>query len=53
VAKADIKVGDAVIARDVPVTYLIWLEKQLVEMATVVGKLPVLDNASWGPGQQR
>src|SRR5687767_9819141 len=44
-AKADIKVGEVVIARDVPVTYLIWLEKQLVEMATVIGKLPALDNA--------
>ena len=44
-AKADIKVGETVVATDVPVTYLIWLEKQLVEMATVIGKLPVLDNA--------
>lgn len=47
-AKADIKVGDTVIAADVPVTYLIWLEKQLTDLHTLISKLPLLDNAfSW------
>ncbi len=44
-ATADIKVGDQTIAEDVPVTYLIWLEKQLVDLHTLVSKLPTLDQA--------
>ncbi len=43
-AKADIRVGDTVIASDVPVTYLIWLEKQLTDIHTLVSKT-LLDNA--------
>lgn len=42
-ARADIVVDGLLIAEDVPVTYLIWLEKQLVDLATVIGKLPTLD----------
>lgn len=44
-AKADVKVDGIVIAADVPVTYLLFLEKYLVHMATVVSKLPILDVA--------
>lgn len=44
-AKADIKVGDKVIASDVPVTHLMFLEKQLVDVQTFVSKLPTLDAA--------
>lgn len=43
IAKADIVVDGAVIASKVPVTYLLWLEKQLVDLHTFFVKLPVLD----------
>ena len=47
-AKADIVVEGNTIATDVPVTYLLFLEKQLVDLHTFVKKLPVLDAAeSW------
>lgn len=42
-ARADIKIEDMVLAADVPVTTLLWLEKQLVDLHTFVGKLPLLD----------
>ncbi|ROT33547.1 hypothetical protein EF879_00880 [Micromonospora sp. HM5-17] len=51
-AKADIKVGDAVLARDVPVTTLLWLEKQLASLRGLIAKLPVTDVAddwTWDP----
>ena len=44
-AKADIVVDGDVILKDVPVTVLLFLEKQLVDLATFVKKLPVLDQA--------
>lgn len=44
-AKADVKVGDAVLASAVPVTTLLWLEKQLVNLKTFISKLPVTDVA--------
>lgn len=47
-AKADVKVDDRVLIKDAPVTYLLFLEKQLVDLHTFVSKLPVLDPAeSW------
>jgi hypothetical protein len=47
-ARADVKVDEQTIARDVPVTYLLFLEKQLTDLHTFVKKLPVLDAAeSW------
>lgn len=55
VAKADIRVGDAVLARDVPVTTLLWLEKQLVSLRAFIGKLPVTDVADdwvWDPDNE-
>jgi hypothetical protein len=44
-AVADIVVDGDVILKDVPVTVLLYLEKQLVDLATFVRKLPVLDQA--------
>jgi hypothetical protein len=44
-AKADVTVDGRTILRDVPVTYLLFLEKQLVDLHTFVEKLPVLDPA--------
>jgi hypothetical protein len=45
VAKADIVVDGKKIASEVPVTYLLFLEKQLTDLLTFVTKLPVLDAA--------
>jgi len=45
VAKATVNVGDVVIAEGVPVTYLLFLEKQLLDLSTFIAKLPVLDPA--------
>lgn len=48
VATADVVVDDEVLLSSVPVTYLLFLEKQLTELHAFVRKLPVLDNAeSW------
>lgn len=48
VAKADVKVDGKVILTDAPVSYLLFLEKQLVDLYTFVKKLPTLDAAqSW------
>jgi hypothetical protein len=47
-AKADIVVDGTTIATEVPVTYLLFLEKQLTDLHTFVKKLPSLDAAeSW------
>jgi hypothetical protein len=47
-AKADVVVDGEPLLRDVPVAYLLFLEKQLVDLHTFVKKLPVLDAAeSW------
>ncbi|MGW1261232.1 DUF7873 family protein [Streptomyces drozdowiczii] len=42
-ARADIRIGDQVLIAQVPVTYLLFLEKQLTSLHTFVDKLPVLD----------
>ena len=44
-AKADVAIGDTIIVADVPVTYLLFLEKQLVSLQTLLGKTPTLDAA--------
>jgi hypothetical protein len=44
-AKADIKLDGATVLSGVPVTYLLFLEKQLTDLHTFVKKLPVLDAA--------
>ncbi len=43
VAKANIVVDGKILAADVPATYLLFLEKQLVDLLTFVRKLPTLD----------
>ena len=43
VAKADVVVDGRTLLRQVPATYLLFLEKQLVDLHTFVKKLPVLD----------
>lgn len=51
-ARADVKVDGSTLLEDVPVTYLLFLEKQLVDLHTFVAKLPVLDAAeAWTPDQ--
>jgi hypothetical protein len=53
VAKADVKVDGVVLLEKVPVTYLLFLEKQLVDLGTFVEKLPTLDPAeSWKYSQE-
>ncbi|WP_129309128.1 hypothetical protein [Streptomyces sp. L2] len=47
-ARADVVVDDRTVVADVPVSYLLFLEKQLTDLHTFVKKLPVLDAAeSW------
>lgn len=41
-AKADVVVGGNVLIKDAPVTFLLFLEKQLVDLHTFVSKLPTL-----------
>ncbi len=48
VAKASVVVEGRTILSDVPITYLLFLEKQLTDIHTFVKKLPVLDaSESW------
>lgn len=44
-AKADLVVDGDVLLTDVPVTYLLFLEKRLVDLTTFIRKLPVLSPA--------
>ena len=47
-ARADIIVDGTVLLAQVPATYLLFLEKQLVDLHTFIRKLPVLDaSESW------
>ncbi|MEO5875246.1 MAG: hypothetical protein ABIQ26_09650 [Streptosporangiaceae bacterium] len=47
-ARADVVVDGTTVVAEVPVPYLLFLEKQLVDLHTFVTKLPVLDAAeSW------
>lgn len=53
-AKADVVVGGRTVVKSAPVTYLLFLEKQLVDLHTFVEKLPTLDSAerwSYDPAQ--
>ena len=45
VARADVVVDGRTLLSDVPVSYLLFLEKQLVDLHTFVKKLPLLDAA--------
>ncbi len=52
-AKADIVVDDKVLVKDVPVTTLLWLDKQVTDLTTVVSKLPLRDGAeTWTPSAE-
>lgn len=44
-AVADVTVDDVVLLKDAPVTYLLFLEKQLINIRTDLRKFPVLDTA--------
>lgn len=44
-ANADVTVGGTTLLANVPVTHLLFLEKQLTDVQTFVSKLPVLDPA--------
>lgn len=47
-AKANVEVEGRVVLADVPVTYLLFLEKQLVDIRTFIEKMPTLDeNRDW------
>jgi hypothetical protein len=47
-ARADVVIDDKVLIKDAPATYLLYLEKQLTDLRTFIGQLPVLDEAeSW------
>jgi len=45
VAKADVVVGGTTILKAVPITILLYIEKQLNDLRTFVGNMPVLDQA--------
>jgi hypothetical protein len=45
VAKANVVVDEETLLTDVPVSYLLFLEKQLTDLHTFIKKLPVLDAA--------
>lgn len=50
VAKATVYVDDAPIIENAPVSYLLFLEKQLTDLHTLVATLPILDEAyDWKP----
>lgn len=51
-AKADVIVGEQTILTDVPSTYLLWLNKKLEDMGTLIGNLPSLDPAENWIGKQ-
>jgi hypothetical protein len=44
-AKGDVTVGGTVLLEKVPVTYLLFLEKQLKDLRAIIAKLPTLDLA--------
>lgn len=47
-ARANIVVDDTTIARDVPVTTLMFLEKEVEKLAAFIGRLPTLDpSVTW------
>ncbi|WP_338866741.1 hypothetical protein [Myxococcus stipitatus] len=49
-AKADVRVDGKVLLKGAPATYLLFLEKQLVDLHTFVKKLPTLDpSETWIP----
>lgn len=54
-AKADIVIDGVTLVEKVPVSTLLWLEKQLVDLRTMLSKVPVLDVAedwTWDEGNK-
>ena len=50
IARADIIIGETIVAKDVPATTLLFLEKELNDVRTFIQGLPVLDAAEdWAP----
>lgn len=50
VALVDVKLGDKVLLKGVPVVHLLWLEKKLVELTTAVSAMPVIVyDKTWKP----
>lgn len=48
VAKADVKIGETILIKDAPVSFLLFLEKTFTDLRTCVSNLPTLDDAeSW------
>ena len=45
VAKASVSVDSVAIVADAPVSYLLFLEKQLTDLRTFIGNIPVLDES--------
>ena len=45
VAKADVVLDGQVLMKEVPATYLLFLEKQLSDLRTFIEKLPALDES--------
>jgi hypothetical protein len=53
-AFADVVVRGQTLLKNVPVTFLLFLEKRLIDMQTFVNVLPVLDEAhSWTPDENQ
>lgn len=47
-AKANVVVDGKILLQDIPATYLLFLEKQLVDLSTLVKKMPTLEaSESW------
>jgi len=44
-ARADIKLGDTVLVSQVPVSWLLYLEKELNDIETFIRKIPILDSS--------
>ncbi len=45
VARASVRINGAAIIENAPVSYLLFLEKQLTDLRTMIGNIPVLDDA--------
>jgi hypothetical protein len=45
-AKADVNVNGTILLKGVPATYLLFLEKELVNIRTYINKIPTLDQAN-------
>lgn len=51
-AKSNLKIGNNVLS-DLPVSYLLFLEKQMIDVKTFISSLPILDNSeSWNYNTQ-